>query len=261
MDLLKEIVQSPAMLKELYGDLAKPGVQQVGKALSTVIGLGNTALWPLALLNEKAKIALERNLEKYRQKMENVSEADTCEVPPEIGVPIAEKLSYVTNEELSDMYIELLANASQYQNANVAHPSFVNVIANLSPDEAILMRSIRNMPGIPFVEVRLKWKDKNEWTILDAMKPGLSCLGELRYPNNVHAYISNLEGLGVFQIRQDIYMVGENIYEPLEVNAKSVYEDIEKNLSDRTIAFQRGQIEITQFARLLMTACFSTSKA
>lgn len=197
MDLLKEIAQSAAILKELYGDLAKPGVQQAGKALATVIGLGNTILWPVALLNEKTRIALEVNLEKYRQKMENVSSDDTCEVPPEIGVPIAEKLSYVTNEEISDMYTELLANASQVQKANVAPPSFVNVIANISPDEAILLRSIRNMPGIPYIEVRLKSRDKNEWTTLDAMKPGLSCFRELRYPNNIHAYLSNLEGLGV----------------------------------------------------------------
>jgi len=260
LDLLKEIVQSPAILKEIYGDLAKPGVQQAGIALSTIIGLGNTALWPIALLNEKAKITLENNLEKYRLKMEYVPEEGTCEIPPEIGVPIAEKLSYVTNEELSEMYIELLAKASQSQNANVAHPSFVNIIANISPDEAILIRSIRNMPGIPFVEVRLKWNNKNEWQTLDAMKPGLSCLKELRYPNNLHAYLSNLEGLGIFQIRQDIYMVGENIYEPLEENAKAAYGDIEKQVPDKTITFQRGKIEITPFARLLMTACFSNQK-
>lgn len=261
MDLIKEIAQSPAILKELYGDLAKPGVQQAGKALATVIGLGNTILWPIALLNEKTRIALENNLEKYRKKMEKVSSDDTCEVPPEIGVPIAEKLLYVTNEEISDMYTELLANASQVQNSNVAHPSFVNVIANISPDEAILLRSIRNMPGIPFIEVRLKSRDKNEWATLEAMKPGLSCLLELRYPKNIHAYLSNLEGLGVLQTRTDIFMVGENIYEPLEANAKAVYEKLEKDAPDKVLVFQRGRIEITPFARLLLAACFSTHKA
>ena len=65
-EIAEEIAQSPAILKEIYGDLTKPSVQQVGKALGTIIGLGNTVLWPFALLNEKAKIALERNLERYR---------------------------------------------------------------------------------------------------------------------------------------------------------------------------------------------------
>ncbi len=257
MELLKEIAASPAILKELYGDLAKPGVQQAGKALSTVIGLGNTVLWPVALMNEKAKFALESNLEKYRKKMESTPNESVCEVAPEVGVPIAEKLSYVTNEELSDMYTELLAKASQIQNSNVAHPSFVNVISNISPDEAILMKSIRGLQGIPFIEVRLKYKDKNEWNTLDAMKPGLSCLGKLKTPGNIHAYLSNLEGLGILQIRTDIYMVGENIYEPLEAHAKQSYLGLEEQMKDRVIDYQRGKIEITSFARLLMKACFS----
>ncbi len=260
-DLLKEIAQSPAVIKEVYGDLAKPGVQQVGKALSTIIGLGNTMLWPLALMNEKAKIALESNLERYRNKLKDTLPDEVCEVPPEIGVPIAEKLSYVTNEELSEMYTELLANASQINKANVAHPSFVNVINNISPDEAILIKSIRGMPGIPFIEVRLKHRTKNEWTTINGMMPGLSCLAELRYPDNIHAYISNLEGLGVLQIRQDIFMVGENIYEPLEDTGNQLYSKIAESMPERQLNFVRGKLEITPFARLLITACFSNEQA
>ena len=258
MDLIKEITEFPAVLKEIYGDLAKPGVQQAGKALSTVIGLGNTVLWPVAMLNEKAKISLEQNLNKYREKLESVPNEDICELPPEVGVPIAEKLSYITNDELSEMYTELLAKASQTSKANVAHPSFVNVINNMSPDEAVLLRSIKGMLGIPFIEVRLNKKGKNEWQTLESMKAGLSCLSKLQHPNNIHAYISNLEGLGVFQVRQDIFMVGDNIYEPLEENAKAAYSHLEPQLQDQEISFQRGKIVITPFARLFTAACFAS---
>ena len=261
MDLINQIAKSPAILKEIYGDLAKPGAQQAGKALSTIIGLGNTMLWPVALLNEKAKISLENNLEKYRKKLEEVPEEDISEAPPEVGVPIAEKLSYVSNEELSEMYTELLAKASQKSQANLAHPSFVNVINNISPDEAILLKSIRRMPSLPFVEVQWKLKTKNEWQTLNPMLMGLTCLNQLQHPNNVHAYISNLEGLGIFHIRQDVFMVGENIYEPLEDYAKQAYSNLEGQVEDRTITFKRGKIEITSFARLLLDACFSKNKA
>jgi len=259
MEWLKEIAKSPEILKEVYGDLAKPGVQQVGKALNTVLGLGNTALWPVALLNERAKITLEINLEKYRVKMESVPEEDVCEVPPEVGVPIAEKISYVTNEEISNMYIELLAKASQTKLANQAHPSFAGIINNLSPDEAILIKSIKTMPGIPFINVRLMFKGKNEWNELDPMKPGISCLNDLTYPSNIHAYLSNLEGLGVIQIREDQWMVGENIYEPLEENAKQMFAAIEKSSPDKELKINKGKIDITPFGRMLMGACFNNN--
>jgi hypothetical protein len=83
--VLKEVAQVPGLLKEIYGDLAKPGVAQVGKALGNVVGLGNTILWPIALLNERAKIALEKNLEKYRAQLEHVPQDGVVEVPPEVG--------------------------------------------------------------------------------------------------------------------------------------------------------------------------------
>ena len=48
MDLMKKVGEAvPEILKEVYGDLAKPGAQQAGKALGTIVGLGNTILWPV----------------------------------------------------------------------------------------------------------------------------------------------------------------------------------------------------------------------
>jgi hypothetical protein len=114
------------------------------------------------------------------------------------------------------------------------------------------------MPGVPFIEVRLKISKKNEWHTLDTMRPGVSCLKNLKYPQNLHAYLSNLEGLGVVMIRHDIYMVGPNIYEPLEDNAREVYSKVEEKASDATLEFQRGKIEITPLGRLFFSACFKS---
>lgn len=261
LDYLQEIAKAPELFKEIYGDLAKPGVQQVGKALGTVLGLGNTILWPIFYLNERTRIALNHNLEKYRIKMESIPQDEICQVSPEIGVPVAEKLSYVTNEEIGGMYIELLAKASQINKANQAHPSFVNVIGNLSPDEAILLKSIDKMTGIPFIEVRLQFNGKAEWITLDTMMPGVSCLGELSFPINIKAYLSNLEGLGIIRVRQDIFMVGENIYEPLENYARKIFNEQERKNPDKVLAFERGKMEITPFGRLFISACFSHTDA
>jgi hypothetical protein len=107
------------LIKEIYGDLVKPGVTQVGKAVETILGLGNTILWPLQMLNGRAKIALENNFEKYREQLKDVSEADIISVRPEVGVPILEKLAYVTDDEISQLYINLLAKASSAQTAQL----------------------------------------------------------------------------------------------------------------------------------------------
>ncbi len=90
------------LLTQLYGDLAKLGVSQVGKALSTVLGLGNTILWPVQLLNERARITLEINLESYREKVSKIPEDKVNEVPPEVGFQLlrSSPTSPIPNSEI-----------------------------------------------------------------------------------------------------------------------------------------------------------------
>ena len=260
LDLMRMIAQSPKVLHEIYGDLAKPGVQQAGKALGTIIGLGNTALWPVALLNERTSIALKQNLGKYREKLQDTPEEEVCEVAPEVGVPIAEKISYVTNEDLSEMYTELLAKASQLKHANAAHPSFVKIIDSISPDEAMLMKEIRKSSAIPFISVRFYKKGTNQWIELHPMMLQLRCLVQLAYQNNVPAYFSNLEGLGIVDIQNDTYLAQDDLYEPLEELARSTYSQAVFQITERELRCNRGRIEITSFGRLFLHACFSTNR-
>jgi hypothetical protein len=55
--IVKAVLEtSNNILLEVYGDLLKPGVSQVGQAIGTLLGYGNTILMPLALKNQKSKI-------------------------------------------------------------------------------------------------------------------------------------------------------------------------------------------------------------
>ncbi len=161
---LAKAASAEGLLTQIYGDLMKPGVAQAGKALSTVLGLGNTMLWPIQLLNERTRMALEANLERYRQKVAQIPEEKIAPVPPEVGVPIAEKLSYVTDPDLRELYTNLLAKASSTETRSQAHPSFVNVLNNLSPDEAQLVRQFQKQGGaVPFVTAKFVDPTKNHW--------------------------------------------------------------------------------------------------
>ena len=199
-------------------------------------------------------------MEKYRARMQDTPIEDTCEVAPEIGVPIAEKLTYVTNEDLSKMYVELLAKASQVQHANVAHLSFVNIINNISPDEGIILESLKNVLKVPFIEVRLKKIGKSEYIVAQPLLLELSCLADLAYPNNVAAYFSNLDGLGVLNVRTSVWLSDDSFYEPLETHARNEFSGTVGQFSDRELTFQRGKIEITPFGKLFLCACYAAEK-
>ena len=223
-----------------------------------MLGLGNTILWPIQLANEKSRLALESNLKKYRVKLENTLLEQICPVVPEIGVPIAEKLSYVTNEVISEMYLELLTRASVGHSANVAHPSFVNIIENLSPDEAVLLQATRHqLDGIPFVEVRYQHKGQSKWLTLHPMILQSKYYSELQYHDNLPAYVSNLEGLGIFDVEDNVYLDVEEIYSELEDVGKRMYFSFAETDGTRELALNRGRIRITAFGHLFLSACFS----
>lgn len=258
LQVAQEALKVPGVLVEIYGDLAKPGVKQAGVALGTVIGLGNTILWPIALANERARIALEKNLEKYRKAMELVPEEKVVEIAPEIGVPIAEKLTYVTDESLTDMYVNLLATSSSSDTLGDAHPSFVNVINNLSPDEARLLEHFVSNEVLPFVIAKAVKADDGSHNVLSgAIVPEIVLEG-LNFPNNVDAYLNNLEGLGLLDIRKDEWLTDDTIYKPLQDRDKTALETIiasEPSLAGRKLEYTKGAVARTSFGRKFIAAC------
>ncbi|MDP3260737.1 MAG: DUF4393 domain-containing protein [Thermodesulfovibrionales bacterium] len=260
LQLVKELSKVPSLIPEIYGDLLKPGVKQVGKALESIIGIGNTILWPFTLANERARIALERNMEKYRAQIQDVPEEKIIHVAPEIGVPIAEKLTYVSDEQLSDLYINLLSKASTIDTAHFAHPSFVNIINNLSPDEAILLKELHNQPRIPFVKATLAKKGTTHWSLIGDLLTGLETKVKLSFPDNVVAYMSNFEGLGLIDIHRESFMVGDGIYESLEKLYRPELDAMSFDKSTQEIKFIKGRIEVTTFGALFLDACLTRLK-
>jgi hypothetical protein len=252
---LAEAAKEQGLLKEVYGDLAKPGVIQVGKALSTVIGLGNTILWPIQLLNERARIALDANLERYRQKLAEVPQEKIAPVPPEVGVPIAEKLSYVQDVDLKELYVNLLAKGSVLETQSQAHPSFVNVINNLSPDEAALLKQFKTVQAQPFVSARLTNPATNHWIEVVEMSFPIQPEIHLAYPQNLVAYISNFEGLGLVRVRRDEYVVPDSVYLPIEEAVRAPFKDSPPMPEFPVFKCYRGRINVTPFGQLFFSAC------
>lgn len=248
------------LIVQIYGDLAKPGVSQVGKALGAILGLGNTVLWPVHLLNARASIALQANLDKYREKLASVPPNKVVSVPPEIGVPLLEKLAYVSDPDLRELYATLLARASNIETQSRAHPSFVNVLANISPDEALLLRQFSHQPHTPFVIGRLhSSKDRSglhHMTVVD-MHFALSAETKLAYPGNLSAYVSNLEGLGLVSVDRNSYLVPVAVYNQIEAEImERLYRVEHSEHSVYTVpGIVKGRLDVTPYGQLFLDAC------
>ena len=255
LQVVQEVSKLPALLVEIYGDLAKPGVQQVGKALGTVLGLGNTVLWPIHWANERTRIYLAKNLEDYRVQLEHLPQDKVIPVAPEIGVPIAEKLTYVCDRKLADMYVTLLAKASNADSVWEAHPSFVNIINNLSPDEAQLLEYFVNEHNLEFLTA--KWESPVLYSFAGDLLIAPEHSRSLLYPQNVPAYINNLDGLGLVVIHQNRSVKRDNVdnYISLKDYWSGQFTRQAPHDPDQTLMFENGVVTLTRFGSQFIHAC------
>ena len=132
---MAKIADSQLAIKA-YDDLLADAMKEGGKALSDIIKglrLFTTPLQFLALWQDR----LMARLETARAK---VPEDRQQEAAPSIALPILMELRFMEDENpLTELYLNLLARAIDKERCSEAHPAFVKIIEQLSPDEAMVM--------------------------------------------------------------------------------------------------------------------------
>jgi len=242
----------------VYQDAVQPVAQEVGKALKTLGGAINVALSPIAamvygfdLIKEDLRKRLEKRLAKTPP--ENI-------VIPKLQVvgPLLEKYKYIyDSKDLSQMFVNLLANAMDKDQIQKAHPSFVNVISELSPDEARLIKTISRLEALPKLDIRVKGKEGDGFTYFATNFTLLGEKAELTYPDLTQSYLSNLERLSIISCPigsfQETYTNKEH-YKLLEDHRiiKALKEVKEKD--GGSIEIVRGIIRVTEFGKMFMDA-------
>lgn len=254
------VKQTPQILSSIYGDLAQPSVRKVGVALETVFEFSTSFLLPIKLLNEKFKLNFEKRLNEYKEKISSIPEEELCEVNPQIGTPLIEKLSYTTNDEIADMFVNILSKASSSKTVNLAHPSFVQLIERLSVDEARIIKYLLKKDFIPCISLRAHMKDENKGFI-EILKQGTTLQFdiELLFPNDIKTYMDNLVGMGILNDSHDLHKTDDKIYDP--IYEKYDYEKINQSHVSSggfsRVEKIKSYYQITSFGKAFIKACNS----
>lgn len=261
-NMLAAVKDKTMILEMIYTDLAQPGVKKVGSALETVLDLSNTILLPLRLVNERSQIVFEQNMKKFKERVEKTSEEKIFDVPPEIGLPILEKLTYVRNEDISDLFVDLLVSASSIDTIELAHPSFIQIINNLSSDEARLVKRLNGIKQIPFITYRLRWGNKGDFFLAENLT-GLELSVDLLFPDNINIYLENLVSKGILLWHNDRHLTDGLLYKELErryaerLENIREYQSIQPNPNNygRQYFIDQGYYDVTDYGNMFIKAC------
>ena len=242
------------ILPQIYTDFAQPGVRAVGQALGTVFEFSSTILLPLKLVNEKAKLLFTKRMNEYKEKLGSIPKEKRTTVPPELGTPILDKLTYVTNDEIASLFTNLLTNASNEDRVNVAHPSFVSMIEHLSPDEARILKYLQSVDDILYCDFH--GNVEKGYRIIHKHLTIIQKSVALLYPQNEYAYLSNLESMGILKDNFGRHKVDDSLY-----NDIANYHDIETLRKKyvpsmfKSLSLEKSYYDVTPFGRMFIEAC------
>lgn len=262
-DKKNEIIKEIA--KDVYVDVGHPVAKPTGELAGLVPRAIKAALAPVEkwVLQREYNVAQTKKL--LEEKLKNVPPKFI--EPPEahIAVPVIQYISYcMDNEELRNMYANLLANSMNKIVKNGVHPGYVEIIKQLSPDEAKIMRYFYTHKKVPTITIRRS--DKNGYGT--DLKRNFSNIGEIvecERPLDISVYFDNLIRLGLLKGANGYAsLVNKNVYEPLKKHSYVVSfiknaKGLEK-YQNKTLKFKESYISITDFGKSFCKMCISDDK-
>lgn len=133
----------------IYQDLIQPAAKEIGTALGTVAKTINIALAPISATVWSFETFQEFISTRVAKKLKTTPQECISTPPLSVIGPALDSLRYSNEDELQEMYANLLANALDTRTSSNVHPSFVEIIKQLSPQEALLLKSLSETKSFP----------------------------------------------------------------------------------------------------------------
>ncbi len=255
----------------VYQDVLQPAAQEIGKALQTVAKTVHIALAPVSALiwgYEQFRDFIEHDVV---DRLKNVPAERIINPPPNIAGPALEALRYTGYDEvLRKLYANLLATALDAKTVEQAHPSFVQIIQQLTRDDALLLNRIaegsaetasRPAPIVDVYVAKPAFPDA-EISIQMIMTPKilrLSVLGEeagCSVSEMTPSLLENLKSLGLIEMPRKEYSA-EGTYSELELHPRvlEVRKELERSNEWEKVHFEKYYAALTQFGERFVKAC------
>ena len=249
---------SKSIAKDAYQDTGKPVLKPTGELLGLIPRTIKAVLLPL----EKWVVGREYNLAEtqklLQQKLENIPPEQIVSPEAHIAVPAIRYISYcMDNDELRNMYANLLAKSMSSVMKNDVHPAFVEIIKQLCPDEAKIMKEVYKWYSIPTLSIR-KEKQSHEGIDIISNFSNIGYIASCEHPSEVIKYFNNLIRLGLIE-KAPVFseLTNKNLYEEL-INhpfIKGVLSKINLDNEFISIAYKKSYITITDFGKGFCSIC------
>lgn len=255
----------------VYQDAIQPAAKEIGKALQTATKSIHVLLAPVEIVVWGYERIKEKLSEELSPKIQQIPEERLISPSPNIAVPIVESLRYLGyDDNLRKLYVNLLASAMDLETAYRAHPSFVEIIKQLTSDEAKILQLLSQNISIPLISVQLytnfkgiskitKFLSKDAYSYNTGISR-FSNIGELascEYPDLSSNYLDNLARLGIIEIQREVSFTDSKKYVELENHITILNFISQNNLPNQRAEIKQYSAELTNFGKQFIAACIT----
>lgn len=231
-ETIKALLNSKVIEKIYHDSLSMP-LKEVSKIVTWIIKTAQLPFYPFQL----AASYQERLEHRLKNSVEQVDEENMIAPPASILIPIINQLSYLEDGNiLIGLFQNLLARAMDKTRNSEAHPGFIVIINQLSPDEAHMLYELKfnklkythihgvNKQGDRFLKTKI---ESNDFQVK-----------KLIFENNFDMYIEHLEKLNLVHLSEARYEIMDDAFPNKKIGRKRIY----------TVA-------LTKFGNLFVKAC------
>lgn len=263
-DIVKIGSSGSSVLGKAYDDLVHPAAAPIGKVAGFVPRTIYVWLrgWERWIINGEESV--KRTIEIVGERADEIPEEHLVEPPTHVAVPAIQQLGYCyDSDSLREMYANLLLSSMDDRSAEYVHPSFVQILKEISPDEAKLLGTLVGKDSdehvtIPLLDLRIVPTDQPVPYRWEEIVYGYNeCgVGICEHPDQSLVYLGNLERLGILK-RCDTYT--EDIKEKLKMFEMSEAICIAKEKhpleEGSKYDFQRWSYQVTDFGVNFIRTC------
>lgn len=245
--------------KEISTNLASKPSKEIGE------GFGNL-FWLVFSPVHAARAALEPRIDGYRKRIEQevsrIPVENLVEPPLNIVGPALEASKYyIEREELQELFSKLIASSMNSKKQESVHPSFVEVIKQLSPLDAKLLKIIIDN-RLPIAKIVARKEKETSGTSYRDIFSDVMPFPEMKLGNS-HLYISaiqNLSRLSLINISYTSAYTIRELYEPLnelieEAKIEFSNDSEYPSLIGYTIEMKPGIWDFTTFGAMFIHCC------
>lgn len=201
-------------IDKTYDDLLHPAAVEMGKILKRIPAVINAACASIDMWTFRRTY----NVEKIEQLLASRMPLDSLEkiVPPNpyVLIPALQYISYsISNDELFDLYANLLTKAMYDDTKEKVHPSFIEIIKQLSPIDALVLKKFADS-GEPIAAamlsihlrqrgLRIAGQSSSEYAFLE-------CIPNIHIPGvseeQILVSVDNLKRLGLVSLFERFFL-------------------------------------------------------